>query len=546
MAKNLSDDELRNLLQVAPTGATSNAISDDELRNALNMQSGNALNVGYGQVSPVSRAQPDQGIDVVSQGITALGRGLQAVPRRLSAGGEQFLYEALKRFPSTGPIAERLLENLGQEYQTAEKSFQESKQQSPVLAMIGEAAPLMAAPQSMIAGAAIPAAMAGMEYGTAQQRRERAISAGIGGFAGSALGKAAGAIINPIQPGARREAVSEALSAMERLGAKPTTSQLTGSTSMARMEDVARSVPGGAGGLSDFDTANAIAYNSAALRSIGQVGEEITPAALSNARDEISKVYNAVSEISSRNGVRIDANVGNAAGDLIAQQTKLPESIRNKQIMKLADEAMKASSLRSRISGETYNTIRSELSNRSYDAFNSGESSLGHAYKKLLDSLDNAAERSLPAELSALLKDARPKYANLMLLEKGQVVDAGNIVPQRLAAAMRQRNPAGYKEARYEGELADLAKIGEVFKPMQLGSMTQPRSVLTGGTQTMPAIARSYLYGLASTNPAVTGYASAMRNIPESVSNIADAATMPLSRLISQIAAEESINPGRR
>jgi hypothetical protein len=83
-----------------------------------------------------------------------------------------------------------------------------------------------------------------------------------------------------------------------------------------------------------------------------------------------------------------------------------------------------------------------------------------------LDALDSDIERSLISlghrDVVSALKAARPLWANLKLLEKGGVVEGGNVDVFRLAATMRSVNPKRYKEGK-DDDMIMLGRFGEMF-----------------------------------------------------------------------------------
>jgi hypothetical protein len=61
---------------------------------------------------------------------------------------------------------------------------------------------------------------------------------------------------------------------------------------------------------------------------------------------------------------------------------------------------------------------------------------------------------------------ARKEWGAFKTLSKSNVAEAGNVSAARAAAAVRGQGP-GLRAGRLDGELADIARIGEAFKGVQ-------------------------------------------------------------------------------
>jgi hypothetical protein len=184
--------------------------------------------------------------------------------------------------------------------------------------------------------------------------------------------------------------------------------------------------------------------------------------------------------------------------------------MRNGEVISLAQQAQRMASMKGRIDGEAYQLIRSNLTDAAHTAFAAGSSQQGKAYQSLLSALDDSAEASLKAigrdGLAKSLRETRPLYANLKMLERGTVAEAGNVSPAKVAGAMRTQNPKAFREGMTSGPLDDIARFGESFKPLQAGSPTAER-LMTSSPLSLAAFAGpAYLAAKATTSPLATWY----------------------------------------
>jgi hypothetical protein len=301
---------------------------------------------------------------------------------------------------------------------------------------------------------------------------QAAVGAGAGA-AGQLIGNAAGRLLKPITstPTAGQQS---GIDAAERLGIQLTPGQRTGSLGMQQVEATLARTPGSAGMIQRNMLANQEAMNRAAGADIGiPNATALTEDVLSEARKKIGSQFNNLSE----------KTILSLGDDFLGTVAKIDEA--NQALGSFASPAIKenvekALDLASKgtLDGREYKVIRSTLNARADDAFKSGNSELGNALKQLTGSLDSAAREGLPEDMRFAWDLARKQYANLKTLEKGQVVEAGNVVPSRVASALRQFNPAAYKEGNINSNLMDIARTADAFKQTVPNSGTAERSMM--------------------------------------------------------------------
>lgn len=388
--------------------------------------------------------------------------------------------------------------------------------EAPFAAGIAQGLPYMAVPGSMgvLRGAATVGGLEGAQYGQPSERVTRGLlgagTAALGGYAGKALGGA----IAPTRPGVITGTQAEALRAAENLGINPRLSQVTGNPSLARMEDMAARTPGGAGIMDDFAKANQQSINRAAARTIGEDASELTPSVFAAASDRLGRVFESIKSLPGR-PIQLTKQVGVVADDILRQQGKMIAQQQDENLTNLAMQAKALSANKGRIDGESYQLLRSGLSEASFDA--SGTNRV--LYGKLLESIDDAADFSLrnagQKDLAEALKLSRPQYGNLKTLEKGLVSEGGDVSPARLAQVLRKKNPGAFREGKGKGELFDIARYGESFKPLSQGSQTYERQVSSDLLGMLLKAPLAYGAAKASTSPLLTRYPSFLATNPQ-------------------------------
>lgn len=426
---------------------------------------------------------------------------------KIGAGVEQGALELAKRTPGTSGAQERLNDLAAEEGQN-DAAYNALRRERPLATAGGEALPYVAVPASM---GAVPAALAvgGLEatkYGTPGERAARGAGGAVTTLAGGLVGKAAGNFLAPVTRKAAGGSYQAGLTSAERIGYKPTLGESTGSSFIRRMEDYAARAPGGSGVMAEHAAANQGAVNAAAARSVGETADEMTPEVFAAANQRLGQVFEGVKKLPGR-PIQIAPEVGKAADDVLRTLSKssLPGSD-SAALRQIAEQAKVWSTHRGKIDGETYQLLRSKLSQAAFDADGTDKV----LYGRLLETLDDSADASLRAAgqgaLADALKSARPQYANLKLLEKGATAEAGNVSPARVASAMRTQNPGAFRRGAFMGPLADVARVGETLKPLRAGSPTFEREAVSNPLSVLLNSTFSYPIAKVTTSPLVTLY----------------------------------------
>lgn len=428
-----------------------------------------------------------------------------------AAGLKQAALETANKISPSEKLRQELA-NLYEEQSANTQAYKRYQQRFPLDTAIGEAAPYAFMPGGPLGVGLKMGAMEGMRYGNPQERATNAL-VGLGsGFASGLIGNAVSGYVNPKLSTMQRNALREG----SEMGIQPRLSEVTQSPAVARYEDMAARIPGGAGVFEDFNKANTKAVNRAAAASMGQPADasgQVSDEVFASAKRDLGKVFDAIKSVGKVNiggrlvnPIQLDSGVISAADDVIRTQAKLGNRA-NQQIVDLAKQAKRMAGLRSRIDGEAYQLWHSDLTDASFSAYKANDSTSGKAYKGLLTALDHAAESSLRrANLGGLadeLKAVRPLYANYKLLLRGTVAEGGDVSPARVAQALRTLNPTAFRTGG-GGELSKLGRYAEAFPPLRAGSQTFERGVTADPIAAAALGGPAYGIAKATTSPAVT------------------------------------------
>lgn len=466
--------------------------------------------VGLQQLPPMSSGEGFAAAAGEEKG-NPLAIGLGRFHDTAAMGLKQVALEAVNRLSPNEKIKQELA-RLAEEQSSNTAAYKAFQNRFPTETAIGETAPFAFTPGGPLGVGMKMAGTEALRYGNPQERAAHGLVGMGSGLLSGLMGNMVGGYINPNLTTMQRNALREG----DQMGIQPRLSQVTQSPAIARYEDMAARIPGGAGVFEDFTRANTTAVNKVAARSMGQeadasgqVGDEV----FANAKRELGRVFEAIKSVGKVNvggrlvnPIQLDTGVIAAADDVIRTQAKLGNRA-NQQIVDLAKQAKRMAGLRSRIDGEAYQLWHSDLTDASFSAFKASDSTSGKAYQGLLGALDRAAESSLRrANLGGLadeLRTVRPLYANYKLLLRGTVAEGGDVSTARVAQAMRTLNPTSFRTGG-GGELAKLGRYAEAFPPLRAGSQTFERGVTADPLAALALGGPAYAIAKATTNPAVT------------------------------------------
>lgn len=286
------------------------------------------------------------------------------------------------------------------------------------------------------------------------------------GAAGGGLGQTAanmvGRAIKPVQSSLNGP-LQELADKAPGYGINLTTAQKTGSKPLKIMDAVMENMPFTADKQAAIKEAQRQAFTKAALNTVGETADQVTPDVMNAARNRIGGEFNRLSD---NNSVKL----GDALLDSIG---KVEQSITpfSKGIRSTVDDALELAA-KGEISGREYQSVRTSLGNAAKGSWTTNPE-LGQALKTIQGALDDAADKSISAADRDAWNTARAQWSNLKVLEKAAKptsADAvsGNVSAAKLAHALQTADPKGFTYGTRGGDLPDLARIGQAFVKDQI------------------------------------------------------------------------------
>ena len=402
-----------------------------------------------------------------------------------------------------GGVPDPLLERIKREREEAKQPMKDLAEVHPGSTAIAEAGMYMVSPNK-----AAPLVGA-LEYGSPT---ERATRAGVA-YAGNKVGEKIGSVISRIPQPTRASELSQAQraanEAADRIGVKLSAGEASGNKTLKWAEAATGDLPIAAGMSQARSAANHKAINRHALRSIGQEGDELTEAALAQARTDTSGLYKKVLD-----PAKIELDSAFRSEVKAISGSKVMRELRDESTDNLIGQFRNMPDGKVKVTGEWFQQNKTALDEQIRAAYLNGQPGKARALEQFEKALDRAAMRSLTDADKAAYKTAQRQWANLRMLETGKVVENGNAMPGRLDQALTTRYKGAYKEGRIKGELPDIARLASTLRqPPQSGSV--PRAFYTGGiggaAMVEPLSALTMLAGPASvqklaTSPAMRRY----------------------------------------
>lgn len=315
-----------------------------------------------------------------------------------------------------------------------------------------------------------------------ESRLQNLALGGAAGAGGQLLANVAGKIIRPT---AGLSETDKALAqSLEQKGVSLDALDLTESKPLKTLESVFENIPFTAGKATERATNRMKSYTRAALRTMGEDADEVTPELLESASKRIGSRFN---ELVQDTPINADAQFFADIKAIIGSAEKLPKSLQPKGSKGalndlLGMEKFLQAGQQPQITPETYQLIRSALSKKALGMkMNNpqGAAEIG----KVQSALDSLVERNLGGDKLTAWKDARRQWRNFKILEKAadsnqQVLSSGMFRPNDLARA--SRSVGKEKVVRGKSELAQLAREGAKFANVTPDSGTAQRMMLQG------------------------------------------------------------------
>ncbi len=383
------------------------------------------------------------------QGLDKMAAGLRAATPAPVRGAMDWANNAmgLGPLPSIDPAVQA-------SNQAAMKPLQD---RYPLTTGLAEAAPTMAG------GPLAMAAMAGLSYGTPQEKMMNAGGAFIGGKAGELLGAGLSRVAQPIKD-AGSEAMTSAKALFDKYGISALPSQITGSKPLGWLESTVANLPGG-GSVRRAVAEQGQGLNRAALAAAGGEGSMVTPEAVNAARAATGR---GIGDATSSETVAINKTVGDK---LTAIENDYYKNLSPDQrsIVKTYIDDIRAYG-ESGMPGEVYQKARSRIAAR---ASGTQDSELKNALTGVYKALDRAFDASAGADAAKSVQALRDQYRVAKAIEPLANV-GGDISPARLASAAK----------RLPQSAQDLPQLAQSMKSLP-DSGTGPRlayqAILSGG-----------------------------------------------------------------
>lgn len=387
---------------------------------------------------------------------------------------------------------------------------------------IADAASILIPATAVAQGARAGSVTQGVGQALAAQPALQATAGAVGGAVGDAtdnplLGTAAAIAtplllqrgVTPFPSSPERQRMAQAAAA-EGIPLSP--AQTSGNRALQWTEAAFGDLPTTAGRQAGIEQVRSGAFNRAVLRRAGIDSTTATPEILAanNARlgQEFQRIAAATTVQFDGRLVRDMATAQQRYGNKLPSQQR--EVFQNFLRDILSDPTTGAP--RTTLSGEVYQQARSDLTRLSSSYMNS-DPALGRALAQVRDALDDVAGRSVPPDLRDAWQTARRQYAAQRVIERsigaGENVAEGSVSPLLLRQAVNQQDRRSYALGR--GELAELARIGQLFMRPQASSGTAQRAaymgMLTGA-------------GAVSLDPVTLGTAAALPRTVQEIYNL--------------------------
>lgn len=302
----------------------------------------------------------------------------------------------------------------------------------------------------------IPAAGA-VQGGVSSAMTEGDLSGVVPGAIGAGVVGALGKLVKPITEisKARQGYVNTLQNAgIENLSP----GQLTGNKNLNLVESVLGSMLPTAGAAREQGASQLKQFTKAALSKAGINAKEITPEVRAAAEANFSKKY---TDMFANKEVHIDEPVLNTIADISSKQLdKLPTNVKP-MVQSYMRDIVQARD--GKLTGEAYREARSNLSTQAH-SLAATDSFTANTLRKLRDTLDDAAMRSIPEADKGRLQKLNTQYSNYKNIQKAASRISENslegvLSPSALAQVVETANKT--KGQKGYGELYNLSRAGK-------------------------------------------------------------------------------------
>jgi hypothetical protein len=399
----------------------------------------NAVMIGAGRMS-----------DRLLEGFKQSGLGIGAILSEL-------LPERLKNAAQDAISKKLIAQDTEQADRTAR--YKPLAEEHPIATGVGEALPLVAAPQLRVmegAGAlpaivnsAVSSALPAMaEYGTAGERGERGGLAAAGGAAGTTLLQAGAKVLKPVASSLTPE-TQRLAGVAESMGIPLTAGDKTGNKFVKTVEAVMQEMPSTAGAQNAIQQTKREAFTRAVMQRLGEDTGEATGETVGRARARIGGDFD---RIFSKMEVPIDnPKTQQALGAIIQDANATLPADTAKIVANRVSQLIDKVDANGNVPGTAYQAWRTEVQNQ---AKGSGNGWLTTKLRDVYRAVDQVAyDAANQAGEAANLGKARAQYRDLLAIEPlvDKSVD-GRLSPGLVLGAANQRGTDALKEAGRVGK----------------------------------------------------------------------------------------------
>jgi hypothetical protein len=302
----------------------------------------------------------------------------------------------------------------------------------------------------------VPAAGA-IQGATSTAITEGDLSGALPGAVGAGVVGSVGKVLKPIADESISAARKGFVATLKKAGITDLTpGQLTGNTALETIDAVLSKLPLTAGAARKKAESQLRKFTGEALKFAGAKGDEVTPEVKRVVEDTFSQRYK---DLMSGQVVNIDQPVLDKVAEIASDQLEaLPTTVKP-IVQKYMRDIVQSGG---KLTGEAYQKARSAMTQQSR-SLSATDTYTAGVLKDLRNALDDAAERSLPADKQGAWKELRKQYANYKSIQKASTSVSrdsleGILSPAALLRAVETANKtkgqAGY------GELYDIARAG--------------------------------------------------------------------------------------
>ena len=407
--------------------------------------------------------------------LEAFGAGMGGNVSKAMGGLQQLVGKGVAMVaPETGQaISQNALQNV----RATEQQMAPYQKERPLTTMAGEVAGAVANPVNKLIPGGSATGLMGLAQGAGQgalsnvlttpvtdenkafltAKLEQAFAGGVGGAAGTALGKLPGAIAEPFKK-SLSETSEKSIKTLRDAGVPIDVAQATGSEFLKRTKAASFDNPHTAGKAEEFASIQKAAFNKAIAKTMGEDATAITPNVIQAAKTRLGQNYD---DLAARNKIHFDDELKHSLAEINDRASNALADTQYSVIEKaIKSIETKAETSGGTIDGEQYKNIKRLLTDIEKQNV-PGSHYAGEMKELLLETLSRSAEKTGSKADVALLKDTNRQYGNMKKIEDVVLKDIqGNVSPSLLSNSLTTK---AKRNALYQTdpELANLARAGK-------------------------------------------------------------------------------------